>query len=141
MKIIGFNFSKIGAEKSENIENANIENNVKFTKYEKEKLDLLKEEEIIKAFFIYSLIYNHETKDEKKEKKKLAEVSFEGNIVLALKKEELKEFEKTWGKEDVPKKFVVPLYNAIFRRCTIKAVPLQEELNIPSPFLKIPQGQ
>lgn len=139
MKIIGFNLTKIHAEKEEDFSNSSIDNNVNFVKYEKDKLDLFKDDEIVKVFFKYVLTYNGNPA-EKEEKKKLAEIIFEGNLILMLTKEELKEFEKTWGKKDVPKKFVVPLYNAIFRKCTTKAVILQDDLLIPSPFLKIPQG-
>ena len=139
MKIIGFNFTKISAEKSEEVTNSSIDNNVNFVKYEKDKLEILKDDEIIKVFFKYSLVYNSTEKKDKS--KKLAEILFEGNLILALSKEELKEFEKTWGKEDAPKKFVIPLYNTIFKRCTIKAVLLQEELNLPSPFVKVPQSK
>jgi len=140
MKIIGFNLTKIHGEKAvPTITGADIDNNVQFTDLEEDTLDLLKDSKVLKTFFKYSLLYLK--KGEKKENREpLGEISFEGHILLSVSKDEAKEFQKSWKKKQVPESSMVPLYNTIFRRCGSKSIPLQEDLSLPSPFLKVPQA-
>ncbi|MEK6854726.1 MAG: hypothetical protein AABX73_00720 [Nanoarchaeota archaeon] len=139
MQTIGFNITKIHAERTENPNRASINNNIEFTNIEKEKIDILKDLEAIKIAFKYSLTYtNPEKKEAQNPEEKLAEVFFEGFLILSLDKEKAKEFHKAWKKKQIPKTEVIPLYNTILKRCTIKAATLQEELGLPS-HLKIPQ--
>jgi hypothetical protein len=141
MKVIGFNFTKIHAEKNTpNIKDAAIDNNVQFTDLEEDTLDLLKDEKVLKTSFKYSLIYSEKEGEKKENTKNHGEVSFEGNILLSVDKKEAKEFLKAWKNKQVPETAVIPLYNIIFRRCGSKSIPLQEDLSLPSPFLKVPQA-
>lgn len=144
MKVIGFNFTKIHAEKNtEKIKEAVIDNNVQFTNLEEDTLDILKDSKVLKTSFKYSLIYSDKNKEEEKDKEKIknhGEVSFEGNILLSVSKEEAKEFMKSWESKKVPDNSIVPLYNIIFRRCGSKSISLQEDLSLPTPFLKVPQA-
>lgn len=142
MKIVGFNFSKILAERVNNLVNPSVTNNVTFTNLKKDKLDLLKDEEVLKLSFKYSLLYSNKSDaKEINEEDKDAVVLFEGSILISALKDEAKEFEKSWKKKQVPESKVVPLYNIIFKKCGAKAIPLQDELQIPSPFLKVPQAK
>ncbi len=135
MKIIGFNTTRIHALKELEIAKSNISTDILFTNVEKEKFDMLKEAEAVKASFKFSILF----KDQDKKEEKQNEVSFEGSILLALEREEAKEFIKAWKKREVPKDKVLPLYNFILRKCSVRALQLEEELGLPShiPFPQI----
>jgi len=138
MQVIGFNFKKMSAEKRENITRSNISTNIKFLEVVKEQINLLKDTEGIKISFQYDLTYdspNKEDKEGKKEQKeedKKGQVLFEGDIMMSLDKQEAKEILKAWKKQKLPSAFQVPLYNLILKKCTPKAVHLQDEIGLPS---------
>ena len=141
MRIIAFNFTKISAEKISPLKNPTINNHIEFTDLGKDKLDLLKDDDVLKLSFKYSLLYSNTQKSgDITEENKHGELLFEGNVLLSLEKGETKEFTKAWKKKQVPQSAVVPLYNMIFKKCGAKAIPLQEEIGLPSPFLKVPQA-
>ena len=143
MQIIGFNFTKILAEKSPDFERSGLNTNIEFTNVIEEKVPILKDSESIKVSFKYSLIYS--TQDEKKKEKeeKKGEVTFEGNIVLAVNKEEAKSLQKDWKKRKLPESIKIPLFNLILRKCSIKAAQLQEDVSLPIhlPIPKIAPAQ
>ncbi len=135
MKIISLQLTKIHAERINELENPDVNNNVQFTNVEKDNsLEILKEHNISKVAFSYTLVY----KNKKSKAEKDAEVLMEGYFLLSLEKDEQKEFEKSWKEKKVPENHIETLFNSILRRCTSKAVPIQDELNIPSPFLRVP---
>lgn len=135
MKIISLQLTKILAERINDLDNPDVNNNVQFTNVEKDSsLDILKEHNISKISFSYTLIY----KNKKSKAEKDAEVVMEGYFLLSLTKDEEKEMEKSWKSKKIPENLIETLFNAILRRCTSKAVPIQDELNIPSPFLRVP---
>src|SRR3989344_7558795 len=139
MKIISLQLTKILAEKKSELKAPAINNDIRFTNVEKESLEILKDHSLIKLNFTYSLSYtNSSSQKDSSEKEKDAEILFEGFFLLSISEEEQKEFEKSWKKKSIPEAHMETLFNAILRRCTAKAVPIQEELNIPSPFLNVP---
>lgn len=129
MQIIGFNFTKISAEKIEEMQKPNISTNIEFINIEKEKIDFLKDSEAFKVSFKYGLDY--ENREEKKILKN-GEIKFEGRIILSTNKEESKKILKSWKKKEIPNEIKVPLFNLILKKCTPKAVYLQDEINLPS---------
>ena len=141
MQVIGFNLTKIHGEKLSNFSKPNINNNIEFINIEKEKIELLKEFEALKINFKYSLLYHSPETEKSKndEKEKQGEVSFEGNLILSVNEEESKEFHKLWKKKQVPQNTMAPLYTFILKRCSLKALNIQDDLNLPSPYFKVPQ--
>lgn len=142
MQIIGFNLTKIHAEKSPDFKNTSRNYAVEFTNLDKEKIDILKDSEALNLSFKYSLLYG--TQDNTPEKKitdKQGEVSFEGIIKVAAEKDEAKEFHKAWKKKQIPQSAALPIQNFILKRCSIKSVLLHDELGLPDPHLRIPQLQ
>src|SRR3989344_664918 len=140
MQVIGFNFTKIHAERRPNFKNASRNYNIEFTDLQKEKVDLLKDAEAINLSFSYALIYGEQDK-ENKSKDKQGEISFEGTIKISATKDESKQFQKAWKKKQIPPQAALPIHNFIFKRCSIKSVALHEELGLHDPHLKIPQLQ
>ena len=134
MQVIGFNLSKVLAERSPDFTRSAINTNIEFSNVEKEKVDLLKDAEAVKISFKFSVIYENKEKKEKKN----GEVSCEGVIVLSTSKEEAKDFHKSWKKKEVPKDTMIPLYNVILKKCSLKALQLEDDLNLP-PHIPFPQ--
>jgi hypothetical protein len=128
MKIIGFNYTKISAEKAHKIINATVNTNIEFLNVEKESMNLLKDAEPLKITFKYNLTY--EGKEKKPEKQ--GEIMFEGYIIIAATKDEVKNINKAWKNKEFPISLKIPLFNIILKKCTPKAIYLQDEISLPS---------
>jgi ribosomal protein L11 len=135
MQVIGFNLTKIIAEKEANFKRSTVTTQIEFTKVEKENIELLKDAEAEKITFKYEIQFN----DEQNEEDKQGEVTFEGVLVISTTKEQAKEFQESWKKKQVPKEAIVSLYNIIIRKCSIKALQLEDDLNLPAhiPFPQV----
>jgi len=142
MQVIGFNFTKISATRDKEIKNPSINTNISFIEIEKEKLELVKDKEALRLDYKFVVTYqDSEQLDKAKDKSKVpsqAEVNFEGNIILLTEEEESKEIIKSWKKKELLTQFRMPLFNLILKKCSAKALSLQEELNMPS-HIPIPQ--
>src|SRR5436853_418749 len=100
MRVIGFGLNRILAEKAPDFKRSNPPvMNVEFISLDKEEVEILKDQEAVKIGYKYSLIYNDQ--DSKKESK-VGEISFEGNIIIAIDKEESREIMKSWKKKSLP---------------------------------------
>jgi hypothetical protein len=153
MQVIGFNFTKISAEHFPKFEGkSQINTNIEFLDLEEEKLSLLKDSEAVKIIFQYSITHSQvKDKDKKEDKKKdqpenmnkKGEIIIEGNIVLSATKEEMKDVQKSWKKKELPSAFKVPLFNIILRKCSSKALDLEDQINLPLhlPFPQLKAGQ
>ncbi len=127
MQLIGFNFTKIIAEKKEGFKRSNITTNIEFTDIQKEQSNLLKESEIVKVYFKNSIKYG-----EDKKSVPLGEVLFEGFLVLSVNEDESKNITKSWKKKELPGTFKVALFNIILQKCTAKAIILENEVGLPA---------
>jgi hypothetical protein len=136
MKVLGFNFNKISAEKDKNFKLGIVSTNIEFISVEKDSINMLKDSEIIKMDFKFSIDYK-ESKDKKS--KSQANILFEGNLILSTNKDETKNLLDFWKKKQVPENMKMPLLNLILKKCSVKALVLEEELNlthhIPMPKL------
>ena len=136
MQVIGFNFTKISAERKAQMKQTNITSNMQFTDLIKDKLDVLKEGDAVSLDFQYNLTYENPA-EKKKKPEKTAEISFEGKILISVSKEESQKIVKAWKKKELPPSMQIPLFNLIIRRCAPKALTLQSEMDIPS-HLRLP---
>ncbi len=135
MKFIGFSFTKIRAEKYlESGKDVKLNSHVDFSDLAEEKINLIEGEKPHKLTFKYTLSY------ETSEKENFAELFFEGFMVLSLPFEESEKLTASWKEKKIPDELAVSVLNYILRKCSIRAVSLQDELNIPSPFLSIPKA-
>ncbi len=139
MQIIGFNFKKILALKSPDFKRSSINTNIEFKDVNKEKLELFKEEEALKVSFIFTVEY----KDAEDKETKHGEISYEGDILLSTNKEESKEILKSWKKKQLPDNIRLLLINFIIKRCSIRALSLEEDLGLPVhiPFPQVQKPQ
>jgi len=128
MQVVGFNLIKISAEREKARVTSKPSTGIEFTDIEKEKVELLKDQEVVKISFKYLITYGD---TEKKKQKPQGEVLFEGDIALSVTKEEAKEITKAWKKKQLPPGMNLNLFNVILRRCTPKAIFLEDEINLP----------
>ena len=142
MQLIGFNLKKITASKSPDFKRGAINTNIEFSDVVREKMDLLKDTEALKIAFTFSITYTEKEQNqdaEKKSESNQGEVTFEGDILFSANKEEAKDITKSWKKKQIPEQYRIPMINFILKRCSEKALSLEEDLNLPShiPFPQI----
>jgi hypothetical protein len=126
MRIIGFNFTKISIEKlkepSELKEQLKINTQIDVPELTEVKSHLLKtKEEIIGAKFTYGVNYNPD----------FAKIELEGRILVAVEPKVAKEIFKQWKKKKMPEDFRLLLFNVVLKKSSLKALYLEEELNLP----------
>jgi len=125
MKAIGFNFTKLNVSKTgelKNIENINIETKMDVLDLKEVKANLLNtKEEVIGVDFEYIVDYKPE----------FAKVNINGKVLLTLEPKMAKEVIKGWKDKNLPEDFRIFLFNIILRKSTLKALQLEEELNLP----------
>jgi len=126
MRIIGFNFTKISIEKlkesSELKEQLKINTKIDVPELTEVKSHILKtKEEIVGAKFIYGVNYNPD----------FAKVELEGRILIAVEPKIAKDIFKQWKKKKMPEDFRLLLFNVILKKSSLKALHLEEELNLP----------
>lgn len=131
MRVIGFNFDKISAEKlKDKTEKLNIKTNIDVSEINRIESDILKsKEDLIQAKFSYTVTYEPG----------YANIDLKGKVLLSLEEKQAKEVLKEWKKKQMPEEFRVFLFNVIMRKASLRSIHLEDELNlpihIPLPFL------
>jgi len=123
MKLIGFNFSKISIEKkSDKKENLKINTNINIMDISEIKTDFFNSKEtLLGVQFNYTIDYSPS----------IAKIFFEGNILLSIDPKEAKEILKEWKSKKLQDNFRNIVFNIVFRKCNIKALQLEDEMNLP----------
>lgn len=126
MRVIGFNFTKISIERLEEAARPTgelkINTQMDVPELKEVKTDILKtKEEIIAAKFTYGVNYDPD----------FAKIELEGKILLAVDPKIAKEVLKQWKKKKIPEEFRLLLFNVILKKSSLKALNLEEELNLP----------
>ncbi len=133
MKLVGFNFSKIYIEKFTDISrDLKINTNINVSELKPLKSEIFKsKEEVILVKFTYVINYDPEG----------AKLEFEGNTMISIEPKKAKAILKEWKDKKMPDDFRNALFNLIMMKSNIKALQLEDELNlpyhIPLPTLKI----
>jgi hypothetical protein len=138
MRVIGFNFTKISAEKLEG-KTASISTDIKFDDISKDEIEMLKEEDVLKVLFSFDINYSKDKEQKKKDKEEdlSGKVEFKGTIVLSVSKDESKDILKSWKKKELPVPFKIALMNLILKKCTVKALDLEDSISL-APHLPLP---
>jgi len=123
MRVMGFNFTKLLAEKLEGNRNQlKINAEIDIFEIKSLKTDIFKaKEDLIEVKFKYNVEYNP----------KIAKIEFEGLIVFSLDQKLAKQVLKDWKKKKMPDDFRLILFNVILKKSTLKALELEDQLNIP----------
>lgn len=139
MQIVGFNFTKVLAEKAADFTvGSEINTDLKFIGIEKEETSLAKEgNEALKTSFEFKVSYIKKSKKNSNN----GEVILQGFVILMASENESKEVLKAWKGKELPVSFRVPIFNFLLKRCSMKALQLEDELNlplhIPMPHIKL----
>ncbi len=121
MQIIGFNLTKILVEREEKIEGKlEVKQNIDISDVSKEKIPF-SEGEAVKIKFNFTVTYDPD----------FAKLNLEGYLILMVDKDEIKKFLKSWKGKKLPDESKVSLFNFIMNKCNIKALNLEDELNLP----------
>lgn len=122
MRIIGFAFEKISAEKEKTKEkNIKINSNIEVKSISQDKIENLNEE-VIKIEFEFKIDYQPN----------LAKIVFLGYLLITTDKSQAKEIIKKWKSKKISDELRIPLFNFILTKCNIKALQLEEDLSLPS---------
>ncbi|MCK5624574.1 hypothetical protein KAI04_01910 [Candidatus Pacearchaeota archaeon] len=133
MKLLGFNFTKIQVERfKERVEGLKIGTRIDVSDIIEAKAGILKtKDDILSIKFIYGLDYEPG----------MAKLDLEGNLLISLESKKVKEILREWKDKKMPDDFKIALFNLILRKSTLKALQLEEEMNLPIhiqlPSLKI----
>ena len=126
MKLIGFNFTKISIERMDSIKEApKVSTSINISEINKVNSELFKsEEKPIEVKFNYNIDY----------KPNIAKISFEGTLILLLKPSKSKELLENWKDKKISDEFKTIAFNIILKKSNIKAIQLEDELNLPTHF-------
>jgi len=130
MPLVGFNFDKIVIEKLGKVEGKiDIKNDLGIDKVEQEKISLTPSEEVLKFTFRYEIVYEPN----------IGKISMLGHLLYMDKPNEIGGILKYWKKnKKVPKELIPLLLNAVLSRCSVKALALAQDVNLP-PHLSLPR--
>ncbi|NQV09495.1 hypothetical protein HQ529_06620 [Candidatus Woesearchaeota archaeon] len=126
MAVVGFNFTKLLAEKNEDVKGKiSISNNVSIKNVEEAKLNLGKSDQSgLKFAFEFTSKYEP----------KAGNILIEGNLLFVGEQKEVKEVMTSWKKDKkIPEKILQGVLEVVLNKCNIEALILSRDINIPSP--------
>ena len=136
MKILGFAFTKIHADKKTKFDmRSNKSINIDFLNITKENIDIVKSDAVYNINFGYNISY---LEPNSKKDNKQAEIILEGVLTVDLDKTEDKDFSKTYKKKEMNNQLKELIFNFLLRKCSPRAVELEDQLNLPL-HITIPQ--
>lgn len=128
MQVIGFNFEKILAERTERKnqkagEKLEIKSNINVKDISPEKVDIVKDKEVLKFSFEFTIDYHPE----------IAKLLLAGSAIMMMEKDKAKEIMKKWkSSKKITEDVKIPLFNMIMTKSNLRALQLEEELNLPT---------
>ncbi|MFH1642266.1 MAG: hypothetical protein ABIC04_05180 [Nanoarchaeota archaeon] len=133
MTIVGFNFTKIEAEKKELIKGKiNINNNVAITQVEEKKISLGNEKQKV-IRFTFEFAANYEPN--------VGAINLIGDVLYLEATNKVKEILDGWKKDKkLPKEIMTSILNNILTKCNIQALILSEQISLPPP-IQLPKLQ
>jgi hypothetical protein len=126
MKLAGFNFSKVSIEKkSNNYKDIKISSGINILSIEEVKTNLeTSENKFLAVKWKYSISYSP----------KIAEINFEGNIVVSVEKDIYEKIISEWKDKKIENNFNFLVLNLILKKCSVKAIQLEDEFSLPLHF-------
>jgi len=125
MRVIGFNFTKINIEKLKEPSEADklkISTSIDIPEIKEVKSNFLKaKDQVLEAEFTFTVNYDP----------KVAKVDLKGRLFASVEPKLAKEVMQQWKKKKMPGEFRYVLFNVILKKSTLKALYLEEELNLP----------
>jgi hypothetical protein len=126
MKLIGFNFTKISVEKIGKIsKDLKINTSINIDSIDEVKNEMIKSKDtFLNIKFNYKINYDP----------KIALIDFSGNIAISVDSKTGKEILKDWKSKKIDDNNRIIIFNAILRKSNVKALQLEEEMNLPLHF-------
>ena len=132
MKILGINFIKLNAEKfSNNTVGVKINTHIDLSEIREVKTDFFSsKEKVLGIKFTYEIDYDPN----------FAKIKLGGNILASTDELKFNQILEGWKEKSLPEDFRLSIFNLILKKSSLKALQLEEELNIPlhlaMPFLR-----
>lgn len=133
MKILGLNFTKLNAEKfSVETKGVKIGTHIDLSEIREVKTDIFSSrEKVLGIKFSYEIDYEPN----------FAKIKLAGNILVSVDEAQVNKILEGWKTKNLPEDFRLGIFNLILKKSSLKALQLEEELNIPlhiaMPFLKV----
>jgi len=123
MRIAGFNFKKISVEKKEGkVGKLKINTKIDIPRVEALKPEFVKtRDELIQVDFSYEVVYEPD----------FAKIELFGTVIIALEPKQAREVLKHWQDKDMLEDVRMDIINVILRKSNVKALELEEEMNLP----------
>jgi hypothetical protein len=137
MRLVGFKLNKINIEKlNESVEKLKIDTKIDISEMKETKHDFFNnKEQILEIYFKYNINYDPE----------FAKIELKGSVMLAIEPKLVREILRQWSDKKMSEDFKVLLFNIILRKCSLKALQLEDEMNLPPhislPLLKKPESE
>ena len=137
MKVMGFNFNKVSIEKiSDKVENLEVKTNIDISEIKEVKSEAPgMKGDFIGAKFNFDILYEPN----------FAKINILGTVLFAVKPEIAKDILEKWKDKKMPEDFRFLLFNIILRKASLKALQLEEDMNLPlhvaMPSLKKQESQ
>lgn len=125
MAVIGFNFTKIAAQKLSNkTGKVQVNNNIAIKNIEESSFSGDAKRKAIRVVFRYDGVYEP----------KIAHLQFEGDIILLMETKEADALVKGWEEKKAPVKSLSNAMNHVLERCNVEGIILARDMNLPSPI-------
>jgi hypothetical protein len=122
-QVIGFNLTKLSIERVKELKGQiTVKYNLDVPDVKKEVINISKEKETLSFDFKFTINYEP----------KLANILFEGYLLLLADQKESKDILKNWKKKQGLNDVRMLVFNTVLTKCSIKALELEDDLNIPS---------
>jgi len=127
MTIVGFNFTKIDAERKEPAKGKiNINNNVTIKSVGEKKISLANDKRKVLSFtFEFTAKYDPD----------VGSITITGDVLYMEAAAKVKEIMDGWKKDKkLPKDMMPLILNTVLNKCNIQALILSEQINLPPPI-------
>ena len=129
MPIVGFNFSKLDAEKHTNfMPKKKVNSDLRISSVEKEKINIGQSDDVVKFSFEFKVTYEDS-----------GSVSLVGHVLYMDEPKKIESLLKSWkdGKK-IPVDLMELVLNTILFRCNLKALALEQDITLP-PHFRLPR--
>ena len=121
MRIIGFNLTKILAERQEEDgQGIRVDQNIDIKDIKEEKIPITNNK-ALKIKFTLTVTYS----------KDFGKIELEGSIMTLPDTEEFKSIMDSWKDKKIPENMRLGIFNFIMVKCNVKALYLEDEMNMP----------
>jgi len=132
MTVVGFNLDKISIERKEDIKGKiNVKSDIDIIDIKKSEIMLTESKDTLKISFTFFILYEPD----------FANLEFKGHVLVLEDPKITKKILEDWKKKKIDPVLREQVYNLILRKANIKALALEEELNLiphwPMPSVKV----